>query len=385
MKWRLAVTQEPSCPGRIAVLASAQEQMLYWVDIPGRKILPRQHLHGAVQAGPCREPGCIAPAASGGSGGGAARRHLPRAAEWGGACAGCAHRPRRAHHPLQRRQGRPAGPLLGRHHVRAAHAAEAALYCLDCHPQRPPALQVQRSGASHANGLAWSPDGATMYWADTQGHVIHAWDCDAQPTCHGPARVFHELAAKPPGWQPGHAGLWRPARRRGGRRARATTGAPCLKVLACSSCRQPGEMLADYAVPARCPTMPCFGGDDLRTLYLTTARHGRPKPSWRNGRNRAACCRCGSMCRACPSTFSATDFKKIKPPGPPAAALPSTAWTQALRPIIDRIAPLPPPARRCVSAAVAPRTFTANAGAWARCWTPRRLPASPVTSPASWW
>jgi sugar lactone lactonase YvrE len=22
--------------------------------------------------------------------------------------------------------------------------------------------------------------------------------------------------------------------------------------------------------------MPCFGGSDLRTLYLTTARHGRP-------------------------------------------------------------------------------------------------------------
>jgi sugar lactone lactonase YvrE len=30
------------------------------------------------------------------------------------------------------------------------------------------------------------------------------------------------------------------------------------------------------AVPARCPTMPCFGGHDLRTLYLTTARYKRP-------------------------------------------------------------------------------------------------------------
>jgi len=29
-------------------------------------------------------------------------------------------------------------------------------------------------------------------------------------------------------------------------------------------------------VPAQCPTMPCFGGDDLRTLYLTSARQGRP-------------------------------------------------------------------------------------------------------------
>ena len=37
-----------------------------------------------------------------------------------------------------------------------------------------------------------------------------------------------------------------------------------------------GALLAEFAVPAQCPTMPCFGGDDLKTLYLTSARHGRP-------------------------------------------------------------------------------------------------------------
>jgi sugar lactone lactonase YvrE len=37
-----------------------------------------------------------------------------------------------------------------------------------------------------------------------------------------------------------------------------------------------GELLNEIAVPVRCPTMPCFGGDDLRTLYLTTAREQRP-------------------------------------------------------------------------------------------------------------
>jgi sugar lactone lactonase YvrE len=25
-----------------------------------------------------------------------------------------------------------------------------------------------------------------------------------------------------------------------------------------------------------CPTMPCFGGEDLKTLYVTTARDKRP-------------------------------------------------------------------------------------------------------------
>ena len=37
-----------------------------------------------------------------------------------------------------------------------------------------------------------------------------------------------------------------------------------------------GVLLADIPTPLRCPTMPCFGGDELRTLYLTSACAGRP-------------------------------------------------------------------------------------------------------------
>lgn len=36
-----------------------------------------------------------------------------------------------------------------------------------------------------------------------------------------------------------------------------------------------GSLLAEFAVPLQCPTMPCFGGEDLKTLYLTSARHHR--------------------------------------------------------------------------------------------------------------
>ena len=36
-----------------------------------------------------------------------------------------------------------------------------------------------------------------------------------------------------------------------------------------------GEVLTEVRVPALCPTMPCFGGPDLKTLFVTTARHGR--------------------------------------------------------------------------------------------------------------
>ena len=39
--------------------------------------------------------------------------------------------------------------------------------------------QLKAHNAVIANGLAWSPDAATMYWSDTAHHVIHAWDWDA--------------------------------------------------------------------------------------------------------------------------------------------------------------------------------------------------------------
>ena len=34
--------------------------------------------------------------------------------------------------------------------------------------------------------------------------------------------------------------------------------------------------LAELPLPVRCPTMPCLGGEDGRTLFITTAREGRP-------------------------------------------------------------------------------------------------------------
>jgi sugar lactone lactonase YvrE len=36
-----------------------------------------------------------------------------------------------------------------------------------------------------------------------------------------------------------------------------------------------GELLREVKLPLRCPTMVAFGGDDLRTLYITSASHKR--------------------------------------------------------------------------------------------------------------
>jgi sugar lactone lactonase YvrE len=37
-----------------------------------------------------------------------------------------------------------------------------------------------------------------------------------------------------------------------------------------------GRIVRQIDLPVRCPTMPCFGGADLKTLYITTARENRP-------------------------------------------------------------------------------------------------------------
>jgi hypothetical protein len=36
-----------------------------------------------------------------------------------------------------------------------------------------------------------------------------------------------------------------------------------------------GQVLAEVPIPALCLTMPGFGGADLKTLFITTSRHGR--------------------------------------------------------------------------------------------------------------
>ena len=36
-----------------------------------------------------------------------------------------------------------------------------------------------------------------------------------------------------------------------------------------------GRPIAEHPLPAMCPTMCAFGGPDLRTLYITTARQQR--------------------------------------------------------------------------------------------------------------
>jgi sugar lactone lactonase YvrE len=256
------------------------ERLLYWVDIAGRQIRRADPDSGMRDSWPMpSEPGCIAPV----QGGGlvlALRDGIYRAASWGAALTLIV---RAGHDVATTRFNDGKADPVGRFWAGTMYeprvARKAELFSVDLRASDgnggQPRVERKAGDAITANGLAWSPDAATVYWADSPNHVIHAWDWDAERNVMSRQRVFQQFAGKPAGWQAGQPGY-------GGRPDGAAVdsqgnywcamyeGGRVLKFA------PGGQLLQELPVPLRCPTMPCFGGDDLRTLYLTSARHKRP-------------------------------------------------------------------------------------------------------------
>ena len=277
--WRTVVA-EPNELGESPFWHPA-EGRLYWVDLPAKLILRTVPGSSVVERWPVpQEPGCIAPAASGGLVV-AMRDGVYRAREWGGALTLLA---RFDHDPATTRfnDGKcdPLGRLWAGTIFEPRTANEAKLYSVDCRGGRAPEVKLQAGDAITANGLAWSPSGDTVYWSDTPHHIIHAWDWAADANALTHHRVFQQFAPKPAGWQPDLSGQPAPASY-GGRPDGAAVDAEGNYYAAMFEGRRlckfapGGVLLAEIATPAQCPTMPCFGGPDLRTLFLTTARHNR--------------------------------------------------------------------------------------------------------------
>jgi sugar lactone lactonase YvrE len=261
-----------------------RERALYWLDIPGRAVLRTRGDIGTDSAKVERwalstEPGCMAPARSGGLVI-ALRDGIYRAREWGGELVAIA---RVDHDVRTMRFNDGKCDALGRFWSgsinEAKDRANAALYCLDARPGSgvAPALTQMANQVTTANGLAFSPDARTLYWADTPAHQVRAWNWDAAANTLSQPRVFHQFDAKPEGWTPDS-----PTLRYEGRPDGATVDAQGHYWVAMFEGAQllrlapSGEIVAAVPVPTQCPTMPCFGGDDLKTLFVTTARKGRP-------------------------------------------------------------------------------------------------------------
>jgi sugar lactone lactonase YvrE len=148
---------------------------------------------------------------------------------------------------------------------------DPALAALYCYTQG--ALTKKADGITVSNGLAWSPHGRTMYWSDTKAHSVYAFDFDPATGDLHQRRTFASFAPKVAG---------APLDTYGGRPDGAAVDVEgCYWVAMFEGQRvlrlsPQGEVLREVRLPVRCPTMPCFGGADLKTLYITTASEGRP-------------------------------------------------------------------------------------------------------------
>jgi sugar lactone lactonase YvrE len=120
---------------------------------------------------------------------------------------------------------------------------------------------VQRlfSGITVPNSTAFSPDDCTLYFADTPRHAIWAFDFDLAAGTISNRRVFADLTARkalPDGSCIDADGfLWNAEY--GGHRI--TRYAP------------DGRIDRSIGLPVTNPTCCCFGGDNLGTLYVTSA------------------------------------------------------------------------------------------------------------------
>ena len=119
-------------------------------------------------------------------------------------------------------------------------------------------LRSMRSGICIPNSLAWSPDGTTMYFADSLRYTLFAYDYDPATGSVGAERIF--ATTEPPGFPDGstvdaEGYLWN-AQFNAGRVVRYAPDGRIDRVI---------------ELPVERPTCCAFGGPELNILYVTTA------------------------------------------------------------------------------------------------------------------
>jgi sugar lactone lactonase YvrE len=147
--------------------------------------------------------------------------------------------------------------LIGSMDDRPEKSATASLWRLD--PGARACVQLaERLVVS--NGLAWSPDGRTLWHSDSRASVIWTWDYDPQTGSITNRREVARpdaLVGRPDGAAVDAEGGYWSAGVSAGRLNRWLPDGTLDRVV---------------ELPVRAPTMPCFGGLNGRTLYVTSLR-----------------------------------------------------------------------------------------------------------------
>ncbi|HET6470123.1 MAG TPA: SMP-30/gluconolactonase/LRE family protein [Geminicoccaceae bacterium] len=131
----------------------------------------------------------------------------------------------------------------------------ASLWRLD--PDR--SVHRMATGIGISNGISWSPDDRTMYFADTQDRTIYSYDFDAASGAIANRRVLTDHAEQPGGPDgstvDAEGYIWN-AQWGGWRLVRWSPEGRVDRVV---------------ELPVEKPTSCTFGGPDLATLYVTSA------------------------------------------------------------------------------------------------------------------
>lgn len=129
-------------------------------------------------------------------------------------------------------------------------------------------VEKKLDGLVVANGLAWSPDGRTMWLADSRGPWIDRFDFDpatGEMSNRSRFATPDEAMGRPDGCTCDAAGFYWSAGVSAGRLNRFAPD---------------GRLVEFWDLPVAWPTMPCFGGEGLRHLFVTSlARPGVDQPA----------------------------------------------------------------------------------------------------------
>ncbi len=239
---------------------SGSEQVLYWVDINAPALNRFDPATGGNVAMPMPESiGCFALRRGGGF------VVALRGGFWLAGADGALTKKvgdapyDPAHHRFNDGRCDPQGRFVAGYMNERRDANTAALVRLDTDFTQTRLLD----GMMISNGVAFSPDGRTMYHTDTPTQIVHAYDYAAgagKPTHPRVFVRFTQEGDRPDGAAVDRDGCYWVALYRGGKVVRIAPD---------------GRVLATFAVPAMCPTMCAFGGPDLETLYVTSARQMR--------------------------------------------------------------------------------------------------------------